>query len=51
MVLFMMNWFINQTVYMYLVFLNSLIKLMWVGVLYGVYNSEPKASDYKHHKD
>ena len=24
---------------------------MWVGVLYGVYNSEPKASDYKHDKD
>ena len=25
----MMNWFINQTVYMYLVFLNSLIKCEW----------------------
>ena len=24
---------------------------MWVGVLYGVYNSEPKASNYKHDKD
>ena len=25
----MMNWFINQTVYMYLVFVNSLIKCEW----------------------